>query len=190
MREYLRVAAVALFTVSSAISFSAFARWGADYFPNVPLTTHDGKTVHFFDDLLKDKVVAVNFIYTHCPDTCPLETAQLVQVQNIMGDRLGKDVFFYSISIDPERDTPEVLKAYAKRYKADLSGWKFLTGTTRDILVVATQYGAEYQGGSDGIVDHRLLTCLIDRDGMLVQVFDGVNHTVDELLAAVEQLLA
>ncbi len=153
MREYLRVAAVALFTVSSAISFSAFARWGADYFPNVPLTTHDGKTVHFFDDLLKDKVVAVNFIYTHCPDTCPLETAQLVQVQNIMGDRLGKDVFFYSISIDPERDTPEVLAEYRDRFKAK---WTFLTGKKSDIIQIRRKLGLYIEEIQDGSNNHNV----------------------------------
>ncbi len=92
--------------------------WGKNYFPNVPLVTHEGKKVRFFDDLIKDKVVMINFIYTSCPDTCPLETARLAQVEKILGDRVGRDVFMYSISIDPERDTPEVLKAYAQRYQA------------------------------------------------------------------------
>jgi len=91
----------------------ARARWGADYFPNVPLTTQDGTTVHFYDDLLKGKSVAINVIYTSCKDECPLETARLVQVQKILGGRVGKDIFFYSITIDPKQDTPKVLKAYA-----------------------------------------------------------------------------
>lgn len=85
------------------------ARWGANYFPNVTLVTQDGKSVRFFDDLLKDKVVVIYFMYTSCEDTCPLETAQLVRVQRILGDRVGKDVFMYSITIDPKHDTPEVL---------------------------------------------------------------------------------
>ena len=78
-------------------------RWGANYFPNVPLTNHEGKQVRFFDDLIKDKVVVINFIYTTCPDSCPLETARLVEVQRILGDRVGRDVFMYSITIDPYR---------------------------------------------------------------------------------------
>jgi len=106
--------------------------WGANYFPNVPLVTHEGKEVRFFDDLIKGKVVMINFIYTSCPDTCPLETARLAQVEKILGDRVGRDVFMYSISIDPEHDTPEVLKAYAKRYQAG-PGWWFLTGKEADI---------------------------------------------------------
>ncbi len=85
------------------------ARWGASYFPNVPLVTHEGKSVRFFDDLIKDKVVLINFVYTSCEDSCPLETARLAVVQRILGDRVGRDVFMYSITVDPETDTPEVL---------------------------------------------------------------------------------
>lgn len=134
------------------MSYSAFSLaspWGANYFPNVPLTTQDGEKVRFFDDLIEDKVVVINFIYTSCPDTCPLETAQLVRVQNIMGDRVGKDVFFYSISIDPETDTPEVLREYKKRFKAN---WTFLTGEKSDIIELRKKLGlyiAEIQDGSN-----------------------------------------
>jgi len=138
MYKYLRVATFALFVTGLLSSFSATARWGADYFPNVPLVTHEGETVRFFDDLIKDKIVAINFIYTHCPDTCPLETAQLVRVQDIMGDRVGKDVFFYSISIDPKNDTPEVLSEYRKRFKAN---WTFLTGKKEDIVLLRKKLG-------------------------------------------------
>jgi protein SCO1/2 len=153
MCKYLRVAAFAMFVIGNIASFNAMARWGSDYFPNVPLTTHDGRTVHFFDDLLKDKVVAINFIYTHCPDTCPLETAQLVQVQKIMGDRLGKDVFFYSISIDPERDTPEVLAEYRDRFKAN---WTFLTGKKEDIIKIRRKLGLYIEEIQDGSNNHNV----------------------------------
>ena len=138
MRKNIWVAAIALFITSYIPAFCSASPWGADYFPNVPLVTHEGKTVHFFDDLIKDKIVAINFIYTHCPDTCPLETAQLVRVQNIMGDRVGKDVFFYSISIDPKNDTPEVLSEYRKRFKAN---WTFLTGKNEDIVKLRKKLG-------------------------------------------------
>jgi len=149
MRKYYWVAAIALFIVGNLPSLSAATPWGANYFPNVPLVTEEGKTVHFFDDLIKDKVVVINFIYTSCPDTCPLETAQLVRVSKLMGDRIGKDVFFYSISIDPKTDTPEVLKAYKKRFKAN---WTFLTGKKADIIELRKKLGlyiAEIQDGSN-----------------------------------------
>src|SRR5215470_2950597 len=105
------LAAVALLCATAA---PAGGPWGAEYFPNVALTTQDGAVVHFYDDLLKGKAVAINLIYTRCTASCPLETAKLAQVQRLLGNRVGKDVFFYSISIDPKHDTPEVLKAYAQ----------------------------------------------------------------------------
>jgi protein SCO1 len=114
--------------------------WGASYFPNVPLITQDGQAVHFYDDLLKDKIVVVNFIYTHCQDACPLETARLAQVQQRLGERMGKDVFFYSITIDPGRDTPAVLKAYAAKFHVG-PGWLFLTGQKADIALLQKKLG-------------------------------------------------
>lgn len=115
-------------------------RWGANYFPNVPLTTQDGKTVHFYDDLIKGKIVVIDLIYTHCVDACPLETARLVQVQKMLGDRVGKDIFFYSISIDPDHDTPAVLKEYAEKYHVG-PGWTFLTGKKEDIDLLSKKLG-------------------------------------------------
>ena len=135
------------------------SRWGADYFPNVPLVTHEGKSVRFFDDLIKDKVVVINFIYTTCPDVCPLETARLAEMQAILGDRVGRDVFMYSITIDPATDTPEVLKEYAERYQV-APGWLFLTGMEADIKLLRKKLGLyidEIQGvQEDGTRDHNL----------------------------------
>lgn len=126
--------------LTQASPTAAGPRWGAGYFPNVPLTTQDGTTVHFYDDLLKGKLVAIDLIYTHCQDSCPLETARLVQVQKMLGDRVGKDIFFYSISIDPKRDTPAELKAYANKYHAG-PGWLFLTGKEEDIELISKKLG-------------------------------------------------
>ena len=115
-------------------------RWGANYFPNVPLVDQDGKTVHFYDDLIKGKSVVLDMIYTHCVDSCPLETARLAQVQKMLGDRVGKDIFFYSITIDPKRDTPKVLKQYAENYHVG-PGWNFYTGKPEDITLIAKKLG-------------------------------------------------
>jgi protein SCO1/2 len=131
----------------------AASPWGKDYFPNVILTTQDGESVRFFDDLIKDKVVAINFIYTSCPDTCPLETAQLVNVQNILGDRMGKEVFFYSITIDPENDTPPVLLEYRERFGAR---WTFLTGDEVDIIELRKKLGLYIEEIQDGSNNHNV----------------------------------
>jgi len=132
--------ALGLFLAATPGHASAATRWGAGYFPNVTLTTQDGRAVHFYDDLLKDKVVAIDLIYTHCRYSCPLETARLAQVQRLLGDRVGKDIFFYSITLDPERDTPEVLKAYAEKFHAG-PGWRFLTGKKEDVKLVSQKLG-------------------------------------------------
>jgi len=139
----LRVAfalSAAVGAMSAAQTASADQPWGRDYFPNVPLITQTGKTVHFYDDLLKGKSVAVNVIYTRCKDRCPLETAKLAQVQRLLGNRVGTDIFFYSISIDPEWDTPAVLREYAEKYRVG-PGWLFLTGKRADIAAVQKKLG-------------------------------------------------
>jgi protein SCO1 len=140
MREKILIAALSAAALAVAQPASAANRWGADYFPNVPLITQDGKEVRLYEDLLKGKSVAINVIYTSCKDECPLETARLVQLQKLMGERMGKDIFFYSITIDPKRDTPKVLKAYAEKFGVG-PGWLFLTGKPEDIKVVTKKLG-------------------------------------------------
>ena len=101
-------------------------------FPNVTLTTHEGKKVRFYDDLIKDKIILINFMYVKCDGICPGTTANLVNVQKMLGDRVGRDIFMYSITLKPEEDTPEVLNRYAKAYKTK-PGWLFLTGEPKDV---------------------------------------------------------
>ena len=100
--------------------------------PNVEFRTQDDRRVRFYDDLVKGKKVLINFMYTECSGICPRSTSNLVQVQKMFGDRMGRDVFFLSISLTPERDTPERLKAYAKVQGVG-DGWYFLTGSIDDV---------------------------------------------------------
>ncbi len=102
-------------------------------FVNVALQTHEGKEVRFYDDLIKGKTVLINFIYTRCGDgSCPVTTAYLARVQQLLGERVGRDIFMYSITLDPEHDTPRVLKNYADAFRVK-PGWLFLTGKKDDI---------------------------------------------------------
>lgn len=136
--------------VAAAIALGALGFWAfrpqaaghfdAKHFPNVTLVTEDGKPVRFYDDLIRHKIVVINFIYSHCGFSCPLETARLAQVQDLLSERMGKDVFFYSISIDPDHDTPDVLKRYAETFHAG-PGWLFLTGQRQDIDLLASSLG-------------------------------------------------
>jgi protein SCO1/2 len=153
-RAAASVSAVLLTAANLFSSGGALAAgWGANYFPNVVLTTQDGAQVHFWDDLMKDRTVVINFIYTDCGASCPLETAKLREVQDILGDRMGKDIFFYSLSLDPAHDTPAVLKAYAERYKVG-PGWLFLTGKLEDIEQVRKKLGQAAEPGQDRLTDH------------------------------------
>jgi protein SCO1/2 len=130
--------------------------WGKDYFPDVTLISHEGKKVRFFTDLIKDKVVAINFIYTSCPDVCALETARLREVQKILGDRVGRDVFLYSITIDPEHDTPEVLRQFAEKFQVG-PGWLFLTGKESDITLLRKKLGLyNEEGRSETLKEHNV----------------------------------
>lgn len=128
--------------------------WGEKYFPNLELVTQDGKIVRFYDDLIKDKVFAISFVYTRCTDSCPLETAALRKVEKALGDKMGKEVVFYSISIDGDRDKPEELKAYAKKFNAG-PGWTFLTGRPEDVKLLRQKLGLyRTDGKSEALSEH------------------------------------
>lgn len=161
-KNWLRLAGFsALFTAGLAFLFTV-RTLAADepnrHFPNIELITQDGKKVHFYDDLVKGKIVAIDFIYTTCQYACPLETARMTQVQKKLGDRVGNDIFFYSISIDPEHDTPEVLKAYMEKFQVG-PGWTFLTGKKADIDFLQRRLGvySDPSINADGHLPHLLI---------------------------------
>jgi protein SCO1 len=116
------------------------SRWGKEYLPNVPVVDQDGNTFHFYDDLVKGKKVIINFIFTTCTDVCPLTTARLAVLQEKLGDSVGRDYFMYSITIDPEHDTPEQLKRHTEAFRVK-PGWRFLTGNPRDIAEIRYKLG-------------------------------------------------
>lgn len=110
------------------------------FFPNVPLVTHEGKRVHFYDDLLKGKLVVLNLMYADCKAVCPLITANLVQVQKLLAERTKRDIFFYSLTIKPKEDTPAKLAAYAQMHEVK-KNWLFLTGKADDLELLRWRLG-------------------------------------------------
>jgi protein SCO1/2 len=115
----------------------------------VALVTHQAEPVRFYDDLLRGRGVLVNFMYTSCLDLCPLSTANLARLQELLADRLGRDLVMLSITVDPERDTPEVLRRYAATHGAR-PGWYFLTGRRADLEAVQRSLGfVDPPGGAD-----------------------------------------
>jgi protein SCO1/2 len=109
-------------------------------FPNVPVVTHDGRTVRFYDDLVRGKTVVFNMMYTVCTGICPISTANLLQVQQELGSRLGRDIFMYSMTLQPHFDDPRALRDYMQRYGIQ-AGWTYLTGKPQDIEVLRRALG-------------------------------------------------
>jgi protein SCO1/2 len=114
------------------------------HLPNLPLITQDNKSVRFYDDLVKDKRVVIQFMFARCKDICPVITHHLVEVQQKLNGRVGRDIFFYSITLSPEEDKPRNLKAFAKRHGVG-PGWTFLTGKPEDIMQLRTALGFTYK---------------------------------------------
>jgi protein SCO1/2 len=110
------------------------------YFPNVPLVTHLGKRVHFYDDLIKGRVVVLNLMYADCTTSCPMITSNLLRAQKIIRQRVKQDVWFYSLTIKPAEDTPGKLKEYAAMHHVG-DNWLFLTGQPRDLETLRLRLG-------------------------------------------------
>ena len=155
--------------------------------PEFTLTNQDSERVAMKD--LRGKVLAITFIFASCADTCPLLTAKMAGIQNRLGSDLGPKVFFVSITVDPERDTPAVLKRYAEAYKANLVGWAFLTGTKAEIQEVAKRYGMYYKKTPRGDIDHTFPTSLVDHNGTLRVQYMGVKFNPDEMLRDLRSLV-
>ena len=119
---------------------SSRAKLQARYFPNFEVTTHEGKKVRFYDDLVKDKIVVINFMYAQCEGICVPITRNLKRVQSLLGKRVGRDIFMYSISLKPEEDNPQKLKHYVQMHRIK-PGWTFLTGKPDEIDTLRRKLG-------------------------------------------------
>ncbi|HET6921967.1 MAG TPA: SCO family protein [Anaeromyxobacteraceae bacterium] len=111
------------------------------YFTDTPLLTQDGKEVRFYSDVLKDRVVVMDFIFTNCAMACPMLTEKLNQVRRELGHLYGREVTFVSLSVDPERDTPQALRRFAEKHRASDAGWTWLTGKKQDVEHVLKKLG-------------------------------------------------
>jgi protein SCO1 len=155
--------------------------------PEFTLTNQDGNRLALTD--LRGKVLAITFIYASCADTCPLLTAKMAGLENRLGAAFGSQAFFLSITVDPARDTPKVLRRYAEGYKANLAGWAFLTGTQVEIRAVAKGYKIYYKRTPNGQVDHTFLTSLVDQSGIIRVQYMGVRFDPEEMLRDLQSLI-
>jgi protein SCO1/2 len=119
------------------------------HLPNLPLITHEGKRVLFYDDLVKGKVVSLNFFFANCDEVCPLVTANLAKVQKLMGDQVGRDIHMYSFTLKPQEDTVDVIRNYRKKFGAG-PGWTFLTAKPADMEKLRVAIGFTYP---DPVID-------------------------------------
>jgi protein SCO1 len=119
-------------TADSKIEPSPKQKAARIFFSDRKLVTQRGEEVEFYSNVLRGKVVLINFIFTQCTDSCPTQTARLAEVQTLLGERVGHGVSLVSISVDPEHDTPKALRDYAARFGAG-DGWVFLTGNKTSV---------------------------------------------------------
>ena len=155
--------------------------------PDFTLTSQDRKEVSLHD--FRGKAVAIAFIYTSCTDVCPMLTANMASVVEKLGPAFGSKIAFISITVDPERDTPEVLKEYAGSFGADPKGWVFLTGNAETVRQVGLKYGVVARRTADGDVDHNLLTSLVDADGNMRVQYIGTSFDLEEFRGDLLSLL-
>jgi protein SCO1/2 len=127
----------------TTVSERARQRIQRQHLPNVPLVTHEGKPVKFYDDLVKGKIVTLNFFYTRCDEICPGVTANLAQVQKLLGADVGSRLQMYSISLKPEEDDVAAIRTYREMFHAR-EGWTFLTGKPADIEEIRRGIGFKY----------------------------------------------
>ncbi|MDH4290080.1 MAG: SCO family protein [Aquincola sp.] len=119
------------------------------YFTDLELVTHDGRKVRFYSDMLEGRTVLINVIYTTCKDACPLITQKLNEVRALIGEQFGRDVWFVSLTSDPERDSPAALRSFAQKQSADLAGWTFLTGNPKHVEQILRKLGQYSQDAED-----------------------------------------
>jgi len=158
----------------------------SDRAPAFSLTDQNGQPVTLAS--LRGKTLLVDFVYTHCMGPCPILTAKHVELQRALPPETRARLQLVSITLDPANDTPEVLAHYAKERGADLSDWSFLTGPEAEVAEVVKAYGVGTLRAPDGSIDHVVATFLIDGQGRIARRWLGLEHTVPELRAAIEEV--
>jgi protein SCO1 len=137
---------------------------------------------------LRGKVVLLTFIYSACADVCPLITAAMTGLQQHLTARERPDVFFLSVTVEPEVDTPAVLRAYAEHHGADLTSWAFLTGNPPAVQAVWHAFGLTVKRRAEGVVDHPAWTFLIDREGLVHYRYIGSVLEMETMVADIRRL--
>ncbi len=155
--------------------------------PVIKLTDQSGKTVT--NESLKGKAVLINFIYTNCDESCPIMVHKFMDIAEEMKSDLGKDLVLLSITMDPERDSVEALKAYAEKMKADTSYWSFLTGDKDVVAKTLKDFNFFYQKNEDGSFGHGNSMILLDKRGLWKYTFNVLTVPVDIAVKRIKEEL-
>jgi protein SCO1/2 len=155
--------------------------------PGFRLIDQTGERLSLED--LRGHWVLLDFIFTNCPGPCPILTGTHVALQRRLEPALRQRTRFVSISVDPERDTPEALQAYARARGADLSDWSFLTGSSEEVGDVLERYGIGARPAQGGEIEHIVVTYLIDPDGLIARRYLGLEHEAEEIERDLRALL-
>lgn len=181
---------VAVLVVAAVLGWVFKNRTGGESFPvlrqaaDFKLEQPDGNATGLSDD--NGKVRLVYFFWSTCPDVCQPTTYELSKVQEELqkADLLGTDAVMYSISFDPDRDTPEQLKKYSARFNADPNGWKFLRGDQKAIIDLAKQYAVSIIKDNNGNFAHTNSVALVDRSGNVRKYFAAADGNLSYRIVA------
>ncbi|HEX9945151.1 MAG TPA: SCO family protein [Thermoanaerobaculia bacterium] len=161
------VAILALLVVPSAVRAQAEPSPAQKYFGDVKLVNQDGQEMRLYSDLIKDRIVVIDVMFTACTGACPVISGTFAKLQDHLGDRVGKDVYLLSISVDPVHDTPAKLKEFAGRFHAK-PGWYFLTGSKKNVETALRKLG---QYVEDPAAHQTLFLIGNDRTGLWKKAF-------------------
>ena len=157
--------------------------------PDFELVDLKGEGVSLKD--LKDKVKIINFIYTSCPDVCPIVTGRLLKLQEILREEglLGQKIEMISISLDPERDTAEQLINYAEGFKAETNSWVFLRGSHEQTKKVLSDYDIWTKKLEDGTIDHVMRVYLVDTKDRIREIYNLAFLQPELVVRDIEMIL-
>lgn len=181
-------AAVAPVTLQSRAGEQKLPQDGVEWFTNVPVVTQHGDTLRFYDDVIRGKILLINFFFTNCDALCPMATENLVRVQEMLGDRMASEIRFVSISLQPEHDTPEMLAAYASSHGVG-PGWLFLTGKKNDIELLRHRLGfVDIDPVADADPEQHLGTVRIANEPMHRWIMGPSLTSPEALLRAIQRV--
>jgi protein SCO1/2 len=155
--------------------------------PDFSLTDQQGEPFEF--KVLKDQIVLLTFVYTTCPDVCPLVTVSMRSVQKDLSPKERESVYLLSVTTDPEIDKPEILKSYGERHQVDFTNWSLLTGNIQQLAFIWKAFGIKVLRKARGLVSHTSLTALMDKKGVVRIIYTGTAPDAKVILKDLRMLL-